>query len=289
VVIAFLGLALIPMAGRAQWVTDLDAGVLLNENIGLATAGPDVHSATGITTAVSSGPFFELRPGMNLTLRGEVRDTRFSSYAGLDNLAIGAQARLDNKFGLGRQAPHVYLLLARTQLAFHDAMRSGHSQEVAIGTRSWFGDRLGLRAEAAIEERRAREPPAAVRPGISPDVFNQFSQRISLGSDVRLAEPLLLQIEAGLRRGDADYIETTDVATDTFSGAGAVAMDPVFGPGVVIEKVQAHALMLDARLSWSLGEHASLNFAFRRQFTIDTSGTLYTRSVPSITLQYRFD
>jgi hypothetical protein len=288
-VVAVLAMALVPCMARAQWVTDLEAGAFVNDNVGLATAGTDVHSASGLTTAVASGPFFELAPGTNLVLRGEARETGFSRYTGLDSLSLGAQARLDTKFGLGREAPHAYLLLAHAQLTFRDAMRSGSTQTVAVGTRSMFGERLGLRAEAAIDQRRGRDLPAPVRAGVPSNVFDQYARRVSLGGDFRVAEPLLLQLDAALRRGDADYIETTDIATDSFAGAAAVASDAVFGPGVVLEKVQSRALLLDARLSWSIGEHTSLNFAFRRQVTLDTSGALYTRSVPSVTLQYRID
>jgi hypothetical protein len=279
---------LAPACARAQqWTTDLEAGFLHNSNIGDATAGSDVHAVTGLTQAVSTGPFFELSPGTNLTLNAQARETEFSSYASQDSLAAGAGLRLDTKFGLGRQAPHLFLAASETRLLFHDDIRNGWLQTWTGGGRAPFGDRLWLRGELGIDRRRGSAGDS-VRAGLPADVFDQFARRITVASDFTLREDLLLQLETTFRRGEAEYIETTNLA-DTFEGATAVARDPAYGPSVFIEKVQVRALILDARLSWALSEHASLTLGFRRQLTVDITATLYTRSVPALTYVYRFD
>jgi hypothetical protein len=279
--------AFLPTRSHAQWITDLETGVLVNSNLGNAQAGPDVHAATGLTASASTGPFFELTPGTNLLLAGQVKETAFDRYTAEDNVALGASARIDHKFGLGRQAPHVYLVGSETRLNFRDALRSGWLETLTLGSRAMFGDRLVLRGEFGLERRTAADAPA-LRAGLPSDVFDQSNRLLTMGADYSVNDALLLQLATTWRRGDADYIETTTLA-DSFEGASAVARDPVFGPSTFVEKVQAHALLIDIGASWALGEHASLNFIFRRQLTLDSSGDLYTRSMPALTYQYRFD
>ena len=286
-----LGLLLLVVShsglAQAQWVTDIEAAMFVNSNIGDATAGPDVHSVTGLTEAVSTGPFFELRPGTNLMLKGEARYTEFNRYTALDGDSLAAKVRLEQKFGLGRQAPRAYLAASDSRLSVRDDLRSGWQQTLALGGRSLFGERMALHAEMGWDRRTGTAVPE-VRAGLPSDVFDQSGRRWTIGGDYTLTGALLLQIESTVRRGDADYIETTTLA-DTFEGATAVARDPAFGPSVFVEKIQVHALFLDTRLSWAVGEHTSVNFGFRRQWTVDTTGTLYTRSITAITYQYRFD
>jgi hypothetical protein len=279
--------ALLPGAAYCQWITDLETGVLANNNLGNAEAGPDVHGATGLTASVSTGPFFELSPGNDLLLSAQAKETAFDHYAAEDNLALGLSAKFDHKFGLGRETPHAYVLVSQTRLEFRDALRTGWLQALTLGSRCRFGDRLLLRGEFGLEHRTGSSQPP-LRAGLPGNVFDQSNRLATVGADFSVTEDLLLQLATTLRRGDADYIETTSLA-DSFEGAAAVARDPVFGPSVFIERVQAHALLIDVGASWALGEHASLNLIFRRQLTIDSYGTLYTRSIPAFTYQYRFD
>jgi hypothetical protein len=272
---------------QAQWVSDVEAATFVNSNIGNATAGPDVHSVTGLTEAISTGPFFELRPGTNLTLKAEARDTQLDRYTALDGESLAVKVRLDQKFGLGRQAPRVYASATDARLFVRDDLSSGWQQALTMGGRSLFGERLALHGELGWDRRTGTAVPE-VRAGLPSNVFDQSARRWTVGGDYTLTGALLLQLESTVRRGEADYIETTTLA-DTFEGATAVARDPGFGPSVFVEKIQVHALFLDARLSWALGEHTAVNFSFRRQWTVDNTGTLYTRSVPAITYQYRFD
>jgi hypothetical protein len=282
-----LAAMLYPMPSSAQWITDVETGVLANSNLGNAGAGPDVHAATALVTSVSTLHFLELSPGTSALTKVQAKYTAFDRYTAEDSMALGLAVRLDRKFGLGRLAPHAYIDASRTHLGFHDGLRSGWLDTLALGTRGSFGDRLVLRGEMGTE-RRTGQDGAPIRPDLPANVFDQSSQRLGIGADYSYGDRLLLQFDTTLRRGDADYIETTTIA-DSFGGAGAVARDPTFGASTFVEKVQAHALLIDVGASWALGEHASLNFIFRRQFTLDTSGTLYTRSVPAVNFQYRFD
>ena len=279
--------AALPGALHAQWITDVEAGVLVNSNLGNAEAGPDVHAATAMTASVATGPFFELQPGTTATLAAQAKSTTFDRFTAEDSVALGLAARLDHKFGLGRQTPHASLAVTQTRQEVRDGLRSGWLQDIALGAREAFGDRLVLRGEIGTE-RRSGSAAAPVRPGLPGNVFDQRNRRLVLGADYSCSDRLLLQLDATLRRGDADYIETT-TAADSFDGAGAVARDPTFGSSVFVERVQARALLIDAGASWALGDHASLNFIFRRQLTLDASGALYTRSIPTVNFQYRFD
>jgi hypothetical protein len=270
-----------------QWLTDVQAGVLSNSNLGNAVAGPDVHADTALTAALSTGPFFELRPGTNLIVTAETGAQSFGRYTAFSNLSAGIKAVLDTKFGLGRETPHVYLVGSDSRLDFRDSLRSGWLQSWAGGAHAAFGDRLVLRGEFGVERRTGPEAPA-VRAGLPGDVFNQSSRRLAIGADYSLTDRLLLQLQTTLRRGDADYIETTSLA-DTFDGASAVAREPALGPNIFIEKVQARELLLDVGVSWALGDHSSLNAMFRRELTLDSGATLYTRSIPAIIYEYRFD
>jgi hypothetical protein len=279
--------ALCAAPASADWVTDLAAGAFSNSNLGNATAGPDVHAVNGLSTSLSTGPVWELRPGTSLILTADLRSEALDRFTTQDNVAASVKARVDEKIGLGRSAPHVYLAGSQSRLEFRDDLRSGWLSTFTGGARGSFGDQLVLRSELGYEHRSGTDAPP-VRAGLASNVFDQSNRRVGIGADFSATDRLLLQFDVTWRRGDADYIETTTPA-DTFAGASAAALDRGFGPSVFVEKVQARALLLDWSVSWALGEHASLNATFRRQLSLDTTGTLYTRSVPAITYQYRFD
>jgi hypothetical protein len=288
--LAFLLLAaavLLPAPSHAQWITDLETGVFHNSNLGDASAGLDVHAVTGVTGSVTTGPFFEISPGTSVLLTGLARETAFNHYNAENFLALGASARLDHKFGLGRQAPHAYLVGSQTRLEVRDGLRTGWLQALTLGGHELFGDRLVLRAEA-IFDRRSGTNPARVHPGVPSNVFDQSHRSIAVGADYSINDVLLVQLTTTVLRGDADYIETS-TPTDLFSDAEAVARDPTFGPSTYVEKVPVRALLLDFGASWAFGEHASLNFIYRRELTLSASGSLYARSIPTINYQYRFD
>lgn len=279
--------ALCATPASADWVTDLAAGAFSNSNLGNATAGPDVHAVNGLSANLSTGPVWELRAGTSLILAAEFRSETLDRFTAEDNFAASVKARVDQKIGLGRSAPHVFLASSQSRLEFRDSLRSGWLSTFTGGARGSFGDQLVLRSELGYEHRSATDAPP-VRPGLASNVFDQSNRRVAIGADFSATERLLLQFDVTWRRGDADYIETT-TAADTFAGASAAALDRGFGPSVFVEKIQARALLLDWGVSWALGEHASLNATFRRQLSVDAGGALYTRSVPAITYQYRFD
>jgi hypothetical protein len=279
--------ALLPRPAAAQWITDLETGVFHDSNLGDASAGPDVHAVTGLTAAATTGPFFELQPGTTLLLTAQARETALDHYTALDALALGARARLDHKFGLGRQAPHAFLAAAATHLDVRDGLRTGWLESLTLGGHELFGDRLALRGEIAFD-RRSGKTAERVHPGVPANVFDQSHRSLAVGADYSINDVLLLQLTTTLLRGDADYIETSSPA-DLFSDAEAVARDPTFGPSTYVEKVPVHALLLDLGASWALGEHASLNVIFRRELTLSAKGDLYSRSIPTLNYQYRFD
>ena len=281
--------ALLPSApSHAQWITDLETGVFHDSNLGDASAGPDVHAVTGLTGSAITGPFFELNPGTSLLLTAQARETALNHYTAENSLGLGASVRLDHKFGLGRQAPHAYITAAATHVEVRDGLRTGWVQSVAFGGHELFGDRLVLRGELEFDRRSASKTAARVHPGLPSNVFDQSHRALAVGADYSVNDVLLLQLTTTLLRGDADYIETSTPA-DLFSDAEAVALDPTFGPSTYVEKVPVHALLIDLGASWALGEHASLNFIFRRELTLAASGDLYSRSIPTINYQYRFD
>ena len=281
------GAALLPRPCHAQWITDLETGVVHNSNLGNASAGPDVHAVTALTAAVTTGPFFELQPGTSLLLTGQARETAFNQYTAEDSTTLGASARLDHKFGLGRQAPHAFLAVSDTRLNVHDGLRSGWLQSLTVGGHALFGERLVLRGEVELDRRSGSTAPA-VHPGLPSNVFDQSHRSLAVGADYSVNEVLLLQLTATFLRGDADYIETS-TPSDAFSDAEAVARDPTFGASTYVEKVPVHALLMDFGASWALGEHASLNLIARREITLSASGSLYTRTIPTVNYQYRFD
>jgi hypothetical protein len=279
--------ALLPVSSRAQWITDLETGVLANSNLGNATAGPDVHSAAAWTASVATGFFYELAPGSTVFVSGQARQTDFNKYVDEDNLDLGMSARLDHKFGLGREAPHVYLSGSATHLDFRDSLRNGWLGNLTLGARSLFGERLTLRGEAGVERRTGNNDPV-VRPGFPGNVFDQSNRIWTLGADYSATDTVLLQAALSWRRGATDYVETTTPA-DSFDGDLAATRDPAFGPNAFVVKTPVRAQVIDVGASWALGQHASLNVIFRRQFAVDTTGTLYTRSIPSLSYEYRFD
>ena len=288
--LAFLllaAVALLPAPARAQWITDLQAGVFHNSNLGDASAGPDVHAVFGTTASVTTGPFFEINPGTSVLLTGLALGTAFNHYTAEDSLALGASARLDHKFGLGRQAPHAYLVGSQTRLEVRDGLRTGWLQALTLGGHEMFGDRLVLRTEVTLD-RRSGTSPARLHPSVPSNVFDQSHRSLAVGADYSVNDVLLLQLTTTLLRGDADYIETS-TPSDLFSDAEAATRDPTFGASTYVEKVQVRSLILDFGASYAIGEHASINLIYRRELTLSASGDLYARSIPTINYQYRFD
>jgi hypothetical protein len=268
----------------ADWIADVEAGLVYEDNVNLADRERDTLSDTALGASLSAGGLAHVTDSSVVSLTGDVIGAGYTRFTGLSNLYLGATAAFRTRFGLGPAAPWVRVAGSAARLEYREDVRDGWRYRAVAGAGTRFGERWDVRVEYAFDHRTADHELAVTRlPG---DVFDQTSHTISARVDHLHSRALVAFAGYALRLGDV--ASTTPRNPALFGVSSAVTPDPAFGPDAVAYKIDATTHILSVGLSFALGEQASFNLGYERQIGLGDGGIDYHNNVFRASFLYSY-
>ena len=283
--LCFISLAVAPVFATAEWNVDLEAGMRRDSNLSNAQFERDIASDSALITGISAGNAMALDGSDLLTIDGDLESETYHRYGGLNNLSLGITLALRRKWGLGAYAPWTRLSLSSRRLSFVNNIRDGWLHQAAIGGGQRISERWDLNAEYLVERRTAAGLPDLV-PGISGNAFAQHNHNLSFNAEYAWNEKTSFNVGYLLRHGDV--VATTQRNFKIFKASKAIAADPVFGPKSFAYKLNGTTWGLNVGLSYAVTSNTLLSANLQRQITHAEGENNYSKSVPSIILDYTF-
>jgi len=284
--VATLGLSLLLCAtARAEWEFGAAAGAFYDDNLTRAQNAVDKRAASAVTGAVTGTYFVPLTGSDAVTFALFAGGELFERYHGLTNVVGGGSVNYRHKFGLGAAAPWLSL----TALASYDDYRDDLRTSTRLDLRAEAGQRFTEQFDASVGvyyERRYDNHGEPVVPGISGKVFDLAGTGAYVRAAYAPTNALLLDVSAGVRRGDVE--STSQRSLQVFLASDAIAADPVWGdPSLYAYRLQGTTWSGSLVASYALSDQAALDLAYRYDFTRGAQGLEYTTNRVSLTVVYR--
>jgi hypothetical protein len=247
---------------------------------------PDVRSDWAAAVGASAGQFFALSGNDGLTLTVNVRGELYDRYHGLNLAAIGASARYRHKFGLGRDAPSVSLVVNGLYADYRSNVRTGARFDVRAELESASTESIDIVAGVAYDRRYGPHGEAIV-PGISGEVFSLAGRSAYVKVDYTIDDPWLLSVNGAVRRGDVESTSQRGLAV--FLASDAIAKDPAFNdPNLFAYRLPGTTWTLGAMSSFAFDDRASLNVQYAHAFTDSPQNLKYRSNVVGLVYVHRF-
>jgi hypothetical protein len=262
---------------QSEWSGDAAAAWVHDSNITNDDPGPGALTDRALELAASYGPQWELAAGTRLHLTLDATLQSWQRHAVLSNVALGATAAIDHKTGFGAQSPHLTAALSWAALKYNDDLRDGWRAALRAGAWQRLSPQWTVAAEVALHRRRAAHDRPLLA-GFGGRVFDLASR--SAGATLRWDVSERTEIAASYTRQLGDETFTSRPEPDAeFDEATAVAADPVFGAGAVVQRYHGASHIFDLSISQALQQNVSLNVALKRQLSRADAGDLYGKSV----------
>jgi len=277
--------AWISTSASAEWLLDVNAGALYDDNLNRAYAPADIRADAAVTVSAAGGWYSALSGSDGLTLTGDARSEVYHRFHGLNLLGVGGTALYRHKFGLGSAAP--WLLLAAS--VSHDNYRGNIRDSDYVEIRAELGKRFTETFDAAFgarAERRYAKNDEPVVPGISGKVFDLRGSSIYARAGYAVTDRLLLDVDVSARRGDV--VASTRRDFQIFVVSDAIAPDPTFGQDFFAYRLRGTTDAAKLSASWALDDHSSLNFAYADERTDAASGVTYRSHSASVVFAWRY-
>lgn len=283
----WLSLALICAGApaRAEWFSDVRAGLLYDDNLTRAQRVADVRGDGAATLAATAGRFEALSGADGLTLSLAASTEAYSRFHGLNLISFGAGAAYRHKFGLGHTAPWASVEVSIAHDDYRGDIRDGERLDVRLE----FGRRLSEDLDASLgltSDRRRASNDSPVVPGISGKAFDLSGQSIFARAAYDVTERLQIGGRVSVRRGDVE--STTRQNLDIFLASDAIAADPSFGNDFYAYRLRGTTRTARASLSWALSERSSVNFSYSFARTNAYDDLNYRNRVGAILLAFRY-
>jgi len=104
--------ALLPAGARCEWTLDASTTFVYDDNVSNSLEAEDRKADGSLAATVSGGIYETLGSSTSLGLSLIAEPATYLRYSGLNNLALGASARLRQKFGLGDAPSAVFSVQA---------------------------------------------------------------------------------------------------------------------------------------------------------------------------------
>lgn len=287
VLAAFVGGIAPPVA--ADWIADVDAHFLFDDNVGRALTSEDERADFFLDAAASAGQFLALTDSASLVLTGDFAGDVYARHGGLTQYSLGATAALKQKFGLGAFAPWVSLSGSARHADYQSALRDSwfFSSGVALGKR--FDEHWDARLEYGFLRRVADHTPAAFEydeewfPGT---VFDQTSHGPKVSATYSWNDETAINASYAFRTGDAF---STGHLTDALAEvAEAATPDGAFEAGQVAYRIPADTHSFAVGASRALGAHSSVNLGYQHHWTRGPEGLTYHVNRVELSFLYAF-
>jgi hypothetical protein len=269
----------------AEWLLDVDGGVLYDSNLNRAYDSADIRADGAFTLSAAGGSHFALSGADGLTLTANARSEIYHRFHGLNLLGLGGTALYRHKLGLGYAAP--WILLAAS--ASHDNYREDIRDSNRVELRAELGKRFTEAFDAAFGgrvERRYAKNDTPVVPRISGKVFDVRGQSAYVRAGYAVSDQLLLGVELAARRGDV--VATTRRDFQIFVVSDAIAPDPTFGSDFVAYRLRGTTDTAKLTASWAFDNRSSLNFAYAYERTDASGGIIYRSHSANLVYAWRY-
>jgi len=269
---------------HAEWLIDVAAGGMYDNNLSRAQNAADIRADGAATIRVAGTSLFVPSGFDTVTLGADVGGEAFNRYHGLDNIALGASAAWRHKFDLGFDAPWA---MASARVAYYDFsnnLRDG----ARFALRAAIGKRFDEAADASIgvfyDRRYGGDEP--VVPGLSGAVFDLRGQGAFLTGGYALTDQLRLGATVSVRRGDVE--SSTSPGFAIFVSSSAIALDTAFGDDLIAYRLRGTTWTASATASWALSDRSSINLFYTDEKTDVASGLNYRSRAATLTFVYSY-
>jgi len=282
---ALLVLGSIPYAARSDWTLGATAALRHDNNVGNAESSSDIVGDSMIDARLSIFQLFPLGESYSVTVGGDLDGEAFRRLTGLDNASLDGTFALKKKWGLGAFAPWARAGVSVGRSSYDDSYRNSWNYRATLASGRRVDERWNLWAEYAFE-RRAASPGMEKVPGLSGDAFSQDSHNVAANLEYSLNENTFLTL--GLLGRHGDVVSTTQGSGKIYYASRALANDPAFGPEAYAYKLTGTTYGFRVGVSYAPTPHSLLGLGFEHLDTHADGGNSYTKSVPEITWDYRF-
>ena len=268
---------------RAEWIADVDAGVLHDSNLNNTERGRVSDSA--LLAVLIAGQRVQFTRDVSLTATAEFRGEAYRHITGMDNVSAGVTLALRRKLGLGAAAPWIRLDASATRLVYEVDVRDGWLYRSSIAAGQRFAQHWELAARYGFEARTGDHGTAVVR-GIPGDAFDLRNQ--SAAFDVRYSpsDTTLLFAAYGWRYGDV--VSTSAPSRKIFGASSAITRDRAFGNDTFAYRLDGVSHLFSAGVSQAIGSSTAVSLSYQYQITHADADNRYVKNVLAATYSHRF-
>jgi hypothetical protein len=173
-----MGCLALPAFVKGEWLFEVDAGALYDNNLTRAQAPADVRADSAVIVSAAIGSFSAFTGNNSITLTAELRAEAYWRFHGLNVVGMGGSATYRHKFGVGLDAPWIIGAATTSYDDYQGDVRTGARYAV----RAELGRRFGGSFDASfggVHDRRYAKYDQPVVPGIRSVVGHRS------GSDLR--------------------------------------------------------------------------------------------------------
>lgn len=278
--------ALFCASARADWEFSASAGAFYDDNLTRAQDTVDKRAAGAGVVNVNATNFVPFTGSDSMTFTVNGRGEAFDRYSGLSNLVIGGAVAYRHKFDVGYLAPWMTLSVGASYDDYREDLRTSSRLAVLAETGKRFTEQFDASA-GLFYDRRFDNHGESIVPGIPGNVFDLEGQGAFVRAGYAPTEALGLDARVGVRRGDVE--STAQQSLPIFLASSAIAEDPVWGdPELYAYRLRGTTWSGTFSANYALSDQASLDLAYRYDFTRAAQGLEYTTNLIVLTFAYRF-
>ena len=265
---------LLCVPARADWEFGASAGAFYDDNLTRAQDAVDKRAAGAGVVNVNATNFVPFTGSDAVTFTVNGRGEAFDRYSGLSNVVIGGAAAYRHKFGVGYLAPWLTFSVGASYDDYREDLRTSSRLDVRVETGKRFTEQFDASA-GLFYDRRFDNHGESIVPGIPGNVFDLAGQGAFVRAGYAPTEALGLDVRAGVRRGDVE--STAQQSLPIFLASSAIAEDPVWGdPKLYAYRLRGTTWSGAFSANYALSDQASLDLAYRYDFTRAAQGLEYT-------------
>ena len=272
---------------HAQWMPQYEAGFLYDTNLSRAQKDEDQIKDSALLARAALARAFPIGDYADGSVGVDARFTRYTKSHGASFVAVGANAGVRRKLGLGLTAPWIAL---EGTAAYEDAR-----EDIRDAARYLLSGTVGKRFTPDLDgsfgyayDRRVQRESYAEDglSGYSGKPFSVQGRSWFARVNYALGERAGLIAAAARRHGDVTSSTRRNFAI--FTGSNAIADDPALGPDFIAYRLSgASTRTLSGGLSWSLARRTALEGTLTKDDTTVAGGLDYHAVIFALTLIHR--
>jgi hypothetical protein len=248
-----------------------------DDNVSNSLEAQDRKGDSSISARLSGGVYETLGSNTSVGLSLVAEPVSYVRYSGLSNIALGANARLRYKFGLG-DAPTATFVAQALHRDYHYDYRDGWQYDGTASLGKQLNARWSVRTSVRYDRYTADQTQATILPGISTAAYDTWGWSFGAQSAYWLTDSDLLSASYTWRNGTATAVTPPD--REVLEYSSAVARDTVFSSTSPLIAYRISAKTDIWALAWShaLSAHAAVNLAYSylRSRTESDLGSYYS-------------